>query len=86
MNKSNPFSEVNQFLKSIELSPEQKAAQARERILEKVATPDGVWLSTPQSRQAFRKLSPAAQLYAAFGEMGGVCEEELAALCRAAGK
>lgn len=86
MAKVNPFAEVNQFLSTIELTPEQKAARKREAIMEKIATPDGVWLSTAQSRQAFRSLSPAAQLYAAFGDMPGVCEEELAALCRAAVK
>lgn len=63
-----------------QLSPAQRRIVKLEEIRAKIKTPDNVWLSTPESRAAFRGLGPADQLYAAYGENRGFQGSELEAL------
>ena len=80
-NNKDPFDEMFEFELNIEkhLTPAQKQRREREEVVSKFFT-DGVWLKTPEQREAFALLDPHSQLMATFGNMAGFDGSELQAV------
>lgn len=80
------FDDIFEFESNIinHLTPEMRQRVQREEALKKIETPDGIWLSTDQSRAEFRAMSDRERLYAAFAGLAGVnmsALDELASVC-----